>query len=117
MAKTLFVKITLKEEKKSGKPKKNQKKIDILDNLLEKTLKKHMNPVRFRLFSVPSRLPGGGAVSSGKSSIPRHRGRCESEREYEEKLDFSRKKAYIIMDLLFYFGRINKYGADRCHRL
>ena len=52
MAKTLFVKITLKEEKKSGKPKKNQKKIDFFDDLLEKTLKKHMDSVRFRLFPL-----------------------------------------------------------------
>ena len=51
-AKTLTVKITLKEEKKSGKPKKNQKKIDFLDDLLEKTLKKHMDSVRFRLFPL-----------------------------------------------------------------
>ena len=79
MAKTLFVKITLKEEKKSGKPKKNQKKIDFLDDLLGKTLKKHMNPVRFRLF-------------------PFHPARPAAERYRPEKLCFAMtRKAGVRM--------------------
>jgi hypothetical protein len=50
MAKTLTVKITLKEEKESGKTKKNRKKTVFLDDLYEKTLKKHTKSSGSSLF-------------------------------------------------------------------
>jgi len=105
MAKTLIVKITLKGEKKSGKPKKNQKKIDILADSREKTLKKHMDPVRFRLFPFRPARPVAERYRPEKAVFRDVREDGRARTVSGKDLTFQGKRRILYMDILFHFWK------------